>query len=66
MLSWATQTNQQNLPPRLIVPSVDGGGNIEILQPGLKVVTGFAVETLGHDERTVEGSVAIHCCEKKN
>ena len=55
----------ENLPPRLIVPSVDGGRNIKILQPGLEVVTGFAVEQLGHDERTVKGSVAIHCCEKK-
>ena len=64
-LSWTTKTNQQNLPPRLIVPSVDGGGNVKVLKPGLEVVTGFAVEQLGHDERTVEGSVAIHCCEKK-
>ena len=64
-LSWTTETNQQNLPPRLIVPSVDGGGNVKVLQPGLEVVTGFAVEQLGHDERTVKGSVAIHCCEKK-
>ena len=64
-LSWATKTNQQNLPPHNFVPSVDGGGNVKVLQPGLEVVTRFAVKQLRHDERTVEGSVAIHCCEKK-